>query len=250
MRDFQSSTIWRVSTFSAELDSPDHGTLPGGLSSDLMSGTLLGALRRLQSDPAETDLLAAVCVCVRQRQSVLLLLEHGPWVWPVSLFPTAGLYYSAHDVADLQALAPLSSLQLIGAVRPSVRDPALGLPPELDTRSRYRPLPALLCSLALHGPRATLLTEISGRAAYRLAARSDNMPALPGALSPVVQRLRGEVASLKDIAGWPGMSVDRASRLLNALYLTSNVMVTRSHPSARHEPSPRDLRLPNGGGRR
>jgi hypothetical protein len=32
------------------------------------------------------------------------------------------------------------------------------------------------------------------------------------------------------------MSADRASRLLNALYLATGLMVTRSHPAARSEP--------------
>jgi len=38
---------------------------------------------------------------------------------------------------------------------------------------------------------------------------------------------------LRKIAGWPGMSVERASRLLNALYLTSNLIVSRAHHTAR-----------------
>jgi hypothetical protein len=33
------------------------------------------------------------------------------------------------------------------------------------------------------------------------------------------------------------MSVERGARLLNALYLTANLMVTRSHPAARAEPA-------------
>ena len=38
------------------------------------------------------------------------------------------------------------------------------------------------------------------------------------------------------MAHWPGLSVERASRLLNALYLTGALMVTRSHLMARGEP--------------
>ena len=33
------------------------------------------------------------------------------------------------------------------------------------------------------------------------------------------------------------VGLERASRLLNALYLASNLIVTRSHPAARPEPS-------------
>jgi len=42
---------------------------------------------------------------------------------------------------------------------------------------------------------------------------------------------------LRTIAGWPGMSHERASRLLNALYLGSELMITRSHPAARESAS-------------
>ena len=34
--------------------------------------------------------------------------------------------------------------------------------------------------------------------------------------------------SLRDMSGWPGMGVERASRLLNALYLTGSLMVLRT----------------------
>ena len=97
----------------------------------------------------------------------------------------------------------------------------------------------LLWLIALEGPRRALLKEISGHAAYRLAPGfGENRPAPPGALGPAVLRLREGAASLRDIARWPGLSVERASRLLNALYLTDSLMVTRSHPAARNEPVP------------
>ena len=50
------------------------------------------------------------------------------------------------------------------------------------------------------------------------------------------QRLRRETVALRDIAAWPGMSLERASRLLNGLYLTSSLLATRAHPAARGEP--------------
>jgi hypothetical protein len=57
-----------------------------------------------------------------------------------------------------------------------------------------------------------------------------------------MQRLRQGAASLREMAHWPGMSVERASRLLNALYLCGALMVTRSHPAARSAPTAwRDL---------
>jgi hypothetical protein len=49
-------------------------------------------------------------------------------------------------------------------------------------------------------------------------------------------RLRRETASLRAMCAWPGMSAERASRLLNGLYLTSALMASRAHPAARPEP--------------
>ena len=46
-----------------------------------------------------------------------------------------------------------------------------------------------------------------------------------------------ETAPLKQIARWHGMTTERATSMLNALYLTSNLLVSRTGPSARAEPS-------------
>jgi hypothetical protein len=46
-------------------------------------------------------------------------------------------------------------------------------------------------------------------------------------------RLRSQIASLQEIAGWPGMDRERAARLLNAAYLQGGLMVLRSHAAAR-----------------
>ena len=83
-----------------------------------------------------------------------------------------------------------------------------------------------------------LLEEISGRVAYRLVSSSSKeLPPLRGALSSAVTRLRSEAVSLRDVASWPGLSVERASRLLNALYLNGALMTSQSHPAARAQPS-------------
>jgi len=64
------------------------------------------------------------------------------------------------------------------------------------------------------------------------------LPPTPDIAGPVIERLRGESASLREIASWPGMGVERASRMLNALYLASSLLTTRSHPAARPQPKP------------
>jgi hypothetical protein len=99
----------------------------------------------------------------------------------------------------------------------------------------YRPLKPLLWGLALNGPRSALLAEIGGHAAYRSTVSKEGRPFAAGALGPAAERLRNESASLRDMAAWPGMSAERASRLLNALYLVGGLMVMRTHPAARDE---------------
>ena len=107
----------------------------------------------------------------------------------------------------------------------------------------YRPIRPLLWALALHAPAAQLLQEIGGRAAYRIVAgHVPDAAALSGALGPALQRLRTEIASLHDIARWPGMDHERAVRLLNATYLQGGLMVLRTHHAAR-EPGTRSERL-------
>jgi hypothetical protein len=59
----------------------------------------------------------------------------------------------------------------------------------------------------------------------------DALPA-KGALLAAVLRLRREPTNLRDMAHWPGLNRERASRLLNALYLQAGLIVSRSHPDA------------------
>jgi hypothetical protein len=243
MRDFWSSTLWRISAFNRMRESGEADALQGNTRPTLLPTTLLADLRQLAADPATNDVLEVMAACVRQREAALLYLGLGPYVWPVTLFPLPGLYHSPRDVLSLPDGGELSRLTLIGAERPGVLPPGHTMHERVAALDKYRPLAELFAAVALRGPRTTLLTEIGGRAAYRLAAgRADQVPALPGALGPAVARLRHEAVSLRDIARWPGMSLERASRMLNALYLTETLMVTRSHPAARNEPAQwRDL---------
>jgi hypothetical protein len=119
-----------------------------------------------------------------------------------------------------------------------VRPPGHYMVERITESAHYRPLENLLWALAMHGPRNALLGEIRGTAAYRVVS-SFRMPDLPveGALAPAITRLRNETASLKAIAAWRGMNVERAARLLNGLYLLSGLMVFRIHAAARDEPS-------------
>jgi hypothetical protein len=236
MRDFD-STLWRISAFErarqAGEDSP-------GLNFDrptLLPTTLLADLQRLEANPAANDVVEVIAACIRNREAALLYLAHGPYVWPVTLFPRQELYHSPVDVTDIAAETSLSKLTLISAEPPGIMPPGHSRHELVAAADKYRPISKLLWAVALNGPRDYVLNEIGGKAAYRLSGRIEELPGALGALQPAAIRLRQDSASLRDIAAWPGMSPQRAARLLNALYLTGSLMVTRSHPAARDEPA-------------
>jgi hypothetical protein len=235
MARFDDSTLWRISAYERLRAGGAAGFDAEG--STLLPTTLLADLRRLQGGAAAGDVLEVVAACLRHREPALLNLALGECVWPLTLFPGQQLYHSPRDASALVTSSGLQTLRLIEAERPGLRPPGHPMHERIAAPDKYRPLAPLLWTLALHGPRATLLAEIGGRAAYRLASGHAADRALaPGALAPAVTLLRQRAASLREIARWPGLSVERASRLLNALYLTDALMVTRSHPSARKAP--------------
>ncbi|WP_309624913.1 hypothetical protein, partial [Methylibium sp.] len=169
----------------------------------------------------------------RQREAALLYLRHEECVWPVSLFPAQMQYHSPRDMAlaDADGLADLSLIQF---EPPGVRPPGHWMHERVGAARHYHDLVPLLWSIALHGPRRQLLAEIGGTAAFRALRNpiKDGLHA-SGAVGAAIERLRRESVAMRDVAAWPGMSTERASRLLNALYLASSLMVTRHHPAAR-----------------
>ena len=238
MKPFDSSSLWRTSEFEK---ARNEGRLDlardAAHRATLLPTTLLADLRRLQTEGANGDALEVMAACVRHHEAALLYLDQGVFVWPVTLFPRDGLYHSPRDAESMTESFAISRLRLLGVEPPGVRAPGHAMHERVAGRDRYRPLAGLLWTVAMHGPRTALLTEISGRVAYRVvAANTGDLPAAKGATSSTVLRLGRESASLSEISRWPGMSVERASRILNALYLCGALMVTRSHPAARSAP--------------
>ena len=236
MRDFEDSTLWRVSEFERVRLRSGGSAFARLDGATVLPSTLLADLRRLDAAGASDEPLEVVAACVRHHEAALLCLQYDGLVWPVTLFPQSGLYHSPRDLA--QALpASLARATLISAEPPGVRPPGHWMHERVAQIEHYRPLLPLLWSLVLHGPRAGLLAEIAGTAAYRALKNPEaDGVTLGGPLRSAAQRLRRETVALRDIAHWPGMSVERASRLLNGLYLSSSLLSTRAHPAARAEP--------------
>lgn len=251
MRDFGGSTLWRVSRFEREqpaLDERYADTRP-----TLLPTTLLAELRQLEAEAPDPDLLEMAAACLRHRQPVLMVLkvtkvtkvtkvmksqagDSDALAWPLSMFPHERLVHSPGDFAAHAMSEGLAGIRLLDLRRPIVRPPGHPQQARVAALPHYRPLGPVLWALALHGPRHRLLRAISGRAAYRLAPAPEPV-VMSGALAPAVQRLRKETVALRDIARWPGLDTERAARLVNALYLTDALIVSRSHPAARDEPA-------------
>jgi hypothetical protein len=232
MRDFQDSTLWRISAYERMRLERGSSAFAQPGENTLLPTTLLADLRQLESRREGRDVLEVLAACMRHRQAALVCLEYEGLVWPLTVFPAELQYHSPRDMASAGA-AGLATLKLLSCDAPGMRPPGHWMHERIGRPEHYRPLRPLLWRLALEGPRKALLAEIAGPAAYRATQTREARPYASGALGPATERLRRESASLHDMARWPGMSGERASRLLNALYLNGGLMVMRSHPAAR-----------------
>lgn len=193
-----------------------------------LNPSLVQDLRRFESahPPGEgLDLLEVLAASLRHGRALLLHLQHDWQVFPLVLLPATREVQCAMPLPQLMAL-PLPELRVL-RVEPAAADgPAADLP-------AAQPLCPLAWELALRGARAALLPEIAGVATYRVTpgARLTGID-LVGSLAHAVTRLRRETTPAHELARWPSFDADRAARLLNALYLQSALMVSRSHPGA------------------
>lgn len=232
---FGEPELWRVSAFQramselAALPDPSAG-LGTRLSS--LSPSLLADLQRFDHTPSGAEVLEVMAACLRHSQSVAIHLDREGFVVPVTVFPRERLFHSPLPMSSLlePSMAHLRLLQ----VEPAVLKPPGHKHSELvGAAHMYHPLGVLLWLMALYGPRYELLPEIAGPAVYRVAPGLDlrNLE-IGGALASAIVRLRREAAPLRTLAEWPGLDMERASRLLNALYLQSGLMISRTHPAA------------------
>lgn len=178
------------------------------------------------------EVLEVMAAAVRHGRRLLLHLQHERLLIPLTVFPAEHLVHCPLPMMRFMALR-LPALRVLQVEPALLRPPAdvdsgLAAPPD-----RVAPLAPLLWELALRGSRQTLLPEIAGPAAYRVAPGVD-LSGLPMAasLAAAVARLHRYTTNLREIASWPGLDPASAQRLLNALYLQAALVVSRSHPAA------------------
>jgi hypothetical protein len=221
--------LMRVSAFKRYLDE-----LPPPDDSDpqRLPPSLLQDLRRFVEHGRHTEPLEVLAASMRHLRNIVMHLQDGERVLPLTLFPRHRLAHCPlplHELLQLR-LQALQVLHVEPAVLRPPGDPQRGLVKALHL---YHPLPLLSWEFALRGAREQLLPEIAGYAAYRASAVLDlrSLP-IPPQLRHCVRRLQRETTNLRQLAEWPGLDRHLAARLLNALYLQAGLIVSRSHPAA------------------
>lgn len=207
----------------------------GGTALSELSASLMQDLMRFERSSDQRELLEVLAACLRHTQDVAVRLAWQDQEMTLSVFPRDALLHCPLPIGELLR-GQLASLRVLAVQPAALRPPGSAELARVGNPAFYAPLAPLLWAVALRGSRATLLPELAGQAAYRVAPGL-NLNALP--LQPaeieILDKLSRRASNLREIADWYGIGRERAARLLNALYLQSGLIVSRSHPAATNE---------------
>ena len=171
----------------------------------------------------------------RHARPLAVYLQCGIRVVPLTVFPTERLVHCPLPMHEFLAMR-LSDMQVLRVEPAMLRAPGDAEEALVGEPHLYQGLGPVTWELAMRGSREQLLPEIAGPAAYRVALGTNLRDVvLTGVVQAAVNRLRRESANLREMAEWPGLNRTRAMRLLNALYLQSGLIVSRTHPVASNE---------------
>ncbi len=201
-----------------------------------LSPSLLQDLLRFENSGPQRELLEVLAACVRHTQALAITVaapDQPPLV--LSVFPTDRQVHCVLPLADVLG-GNLAALQVLEVQPARWRAPRSTEAHRIDHPDHYAPLGPLLWAVALRGARDALLPELAGQAAYRVSPGiSLGGLTVPGAMAACITRLRRHTCNLREIASWPDVGPQRAMRLLNALYLQSGLIVSRTHPAATND---------------
>ena len=85
MRDFDDSTLWRISAYERMRLERSSSVFAHFGENTILPTTLLADLRHLEARREHTDSLEVLAACLRHRQSALLCLSYEDFVWPVTV---------------------------------------------------------------------------------------------------------------------------------------------------------------------
>lgn len=231
---FGEPELMRVSAFRRYLDELVRASGGNTVTTRLsqLSPSLMDDLLRFETDGRRAEALEVMAACVRHAQRVTVHLQSDDKVVPLTVFPQERL---VHCPIDMEALvgSRLTELDVLHVEPALLRPPGDAEQSLIGDLHQYHPLGPLLWELAMRGNRAELLPEIAGPAAYRVAPGVElGGLHLNGAMLAAVERLQKQTTNLRDLSLWPGFDRDRATRLLNALYLQAGLIISRTHPEA------------------
>lgn len=223
--DFRSTD--RASTVAGEVESEPATTSRTRPST--LSPSVLSDLKRFSSGTEASDLLPALAASLRHAQDLVLHLQRDLGNLLLSVFPRDQRFGCALNLLELRD-DEIARLQL-SRVEPWEGFWHGGAAAAADTGAQavFRPLRPLLWRLALHGARDELLPEIAGAVRYRLAPGVSLRHApLDEQLRPILRGLRQVALSFDEFSDWSGVAPPTLRRLLNALYLQSGLILSRS----------------------
>jgi hypothetical protein len=229
--------LMRVSAFRRYLEETGRGDLDAASTRlSTLSPSLLLDLKRFEQGGRHTELLEVVAACVRHSRSLTIHLECDRRVLPLTVYPVERMAHC--PVALAQLLQMRLNDFVVLRVEPATLRPPDPADPAMTSEiyQLFAPLGALTWELALRGSRGELLPEISPRAAYRIPPGVDlRGMELVGSLAAAVHRMKRQTTNLREMSNWTGFDRERATRLLNALYLQAGLMISRTHPAATNE---------------
>lgn len=204
-----------------------------------LSPSLMQDLTRSALGSAQRELLEVLAAGIRHTQPLAVTVDIAPGLaaelLTLSLFPNERLLHCTLPLAQLLQ-GDLGHWRVLQVQPAQLRPPGSTDHTRTGHPSHYAPLAPLLWAVALRGARDELLPELAGLAAYRVAPGiSLSGLDVPAAMAQCINRLRRQTSNLHEIADWPGVGTERAMRLLNALYLQSGLIVSRTHPAATND---------------
>jgi hypothetical protein len=234
---FGEPDLMRASAFRRYLDESVRSGQADSVASRLstLSPSLMLDLMRFEQEGRQGGVIEVLAAGIRHARKLLVHLQATDRVVPLTVFPVEHLVHCPMPLEQFMAL-PMGELSVLHVEPALLRPPGDRVQAMVGEPAHYNALGPVLWELALRGPRAELLPEIAGQAAYRISPglnlrRLD----LGGSMAEAVARLKRDTRNLKEIALWPGFDPERAMRLLNALYLQGGLMVSRTHPAAINE---------------
>jgi hypothetical protein len=231
---FGQPELMRASAFRRHLDDAARCGEADSTASRLstLSPSLMLDLMRFEQEGQQGGVVEILAACIRHARKLLIHLQAGDRVIPLTIFPVEHLAFCPMPMAKFLAL-PLDKLHVLHVEPALLRPPGDRITALVGEPQLYGALAPVLWELALRGARADLLPEIAGPAAYRISPGLNlRRLELRGSMAGAVARLKLEASNLREMALWPGFDRERAMRLLNGLYLQAGLMVSRTHPAA------------------